>query len=72
MLRDAADQAARILADARREADRIAAQARQDAERTVLLAQAAGTAGCAGGRRSATAGPQRRLVELLGAQRGLR
>jgi len=44
MLRDAADQAAQILADARRKADAIAVQASQDVERTVSLASTAGRA----------------------------
>lgn len=44
MMRDAADQVARILADARREADAITAQARREAEQTVSLARAAGRA----------------------------
>ena len=44
MRRDAADQAARILADARHEADAIIARAHMDAERAVALARAAGRA----------------------------
>ena len=40
LLREAADQAARILADGRREPPGIAAQARREAERRVSLARA--------------------------------
>jgi vacuolar-type H+-ATPase subunit E/Vma4 len=42
MLRDAADQAARIVADARREAEQISSRAQQDAAEILARAQAVG------------------------------
>jgi vacuolar-type H+-ATPase subunit E/Vma4 len=79
MLRDAADEAARILADARREADGIAVQARQEAERRVSLARATGRAQALpqaaavrrrarGDARSALLGAQREAYDELRAR----